>query len=166
MTEFKLHPRFKNLTQALFQEWEYVSTVRDVQSPFTMLSYHKPEKGYLSLYLLYMEYDSEYEAAIGILGSWQHWEKLCKCKWFKPLRDRWEEERKTADAAIAKKTLLEEARAGNVAAAKAVLAMHRKEELAAKGRPKNKKTPAEERDERDIASILGRFRVIDGAKGK
>lgn len=164
MTDFKLPPRFKNLTQALFQEWEHVSTVKDAQAPFTLLSYHKPDKGYLSLYLLYMEYESEYAAAMGILGSWQHWEKLCKCKWFRPLRDRWEEERKTRDESVAKKTLLREARAGSVSAAKALLAL-RGRDAAGKGRPLNKK-PIEGGDDRDIAGILNRFKVVEGAKGK
>jgi hypothetical protein len=161
MTEFQLPPRFKNLTQALFQEFEHVSTVKDQKAPFTLLSYHKPEKGYLSLYLLYMEYPSEYEAATGILGSWQHWQKLCKCKWFKPLRDKWEDERRVSEAAVAKKTLLRETKAGNVSAARALLSLHTKESKG-KGRPSNRNVTT--KDETDITNILSRFRVVESSK--
>ena len=164
MTDFQLPPRFKNLTQALFQEWEYVSTVKDQRAPFTLASYHKPDRGYLSLYLLYLECDSEYEAAMTILGSWQHWQKLCKCKWFKPLRDRWEDERKTRDESLAQKTLLKEAKAGNVTAAKALLSLHGRA-APGKGRPTNKQT-VPGKDDVAIENILGRFKVVEGTKGK
>lgn len=160
MTDFTLPPRFSNLTQALFQEWKHVTTVKDQQAPFTLSSYHKEDRGYLSLYLLYMEYPSEYEAAKGILGSWQHWEKLCKCKWFKPYRDRWEEERKVAEQAVAKKTLLREAKAGNVTAARTLLAPEKK--ITAK--KETTKVPLAHKDHSEVETILNRFKVVEGNK--
>lgn len=71
-----------------------------------------------SMYLIYMEEESEYEAAMKLLGSWAHWNKLCKCTWFKPYLEAWRDERDIKEAAIGKKTLIEAALDGNVTAAK------------------------------------------------
>lgn len=50
--------------------------------------------GYPSLYRLYMETDdpTEYVFATTHLESWDHWERLCKCTWFKPYVTRWRRE--------------------------------------------------------------------------
>ena len=75
-------------------------------------------KGFKSMYLIYMDEDSEYEAAMKLLGSWPHWKKLCECTWFKPYLKNWRTEREIKEAVIGKKTIIEAAKEGNVAAAK------------------------------------------------
>lgn len=54
----------------------------------------RPHMGYPSLYQLYMATDdpTEYIFATTHLESWDHWERLCKCSWFKPYISRWRRE--------------------------------------------------------------------------
>lgn len=49
---------------------------------------------YPSLYRLYMELEdwTEYTFARTYLDSWEHWEMLCNCNWFKPYVMRWRKE--------------------------------------------------------------------------
>lgn len=54
----------------------------------------RDHEGYSSLYRLYMEHDdpTEYHFAITCLDSFDHWETLCRCSWFKPYITRWRHE--------------------------------------------------------------------------
>lgn len=54
----------------------------------------KDHEGYPSLYRLYMEADdpTEYSFAVENLDSWDHWETLCQCTWFKPYISKWRHE--------------------------------------------------------------------------
>lgn len=49
---------------------------------------------YPSLYRLYMELEdwTEFTFASTYLDSWEHWEMLCQCNWFKPYILRWRKE--------------------------------------------------------------------------
>lgn len=49
---------------------------------------------YPSLYRLYMSLEdwTEYTFASTYLDSWEHWEMLCQCNWFKPYVQRWRKE--------------------------------------------------------------------------
>lgn len=51
-------------------------------------------EGYPSLYLLYMAKGdlTEYQFAEEYLDGYDHWERLCKCDWFKPVVERWRKE--------------------------------------------------------------------------
>jgi hypothetical protein len=77
--------------------------------------------GYPSMYIIYMDSATEYEAALRLLGSWRHWKKLCKSLFFKTLVDEWREERQLREEALAKTALLESIVEGNVSAAKTIL---------------------------------------------
>lgn len=71
------------LTESLFKErskFKYDKTL------FTMAEQDDMTKGFHSFYRLYMEIGdmTEYEQAMQLLGSTQHWERLCRCPWFKP----------------------------------------------------------------------------------
>jgi hypothetical protein len=80
----------KFLTESLF--WE-TSRDRNTYKPHFTL---KPlaHKGYPSLKLLYLQYQdpTEYTFAIGVFGSWQHWELLTSLDWFKPHIEEWRKE--------------------------------------------------------------------------
>lgn len=54
----------------------------------------RDHEGFISLYRLYMEMDdvTEYHFAVSCLDSWDHWETLCRCSWFKPYVKRWRHE--------------------------------------------------------------------------
>lgn len=50
--------------------------------------------GYRSLSRLYLEANdpTEYTFAVQYLESYDHWEMLCECSWFKPYLNRWRKE--------------------------------------------------------------------------
>lgn len=120
-------------TQALFYEYRH-QTTSTVQPPYTLKE--KNWEGCLSMYIIYMEYDTEYDAAHALLGSWTHWQKLCKCAWFKVHKDKWDSEKEVRKQALAEKTLIEQAKAGNVTAAK-LLREGTKKQVTRRGRPSN-----------------------------
>jgi len=87
-------------------------------------------KGLPSAYRIYMESDSEYEAAMKLVGSWAHWQRLLKCKPFinggEELGiwmglDQWREEKAIQDKAFALNQLKISAAGGNVQAQKIIL---------------------------------------------
>lgn len=68
-----------------------------------------------SMKALYMQYrdPTEYVFALAVLGSWKHWEKLCKARWFQPFLNEWrtELEMKVRAEAVAK--MIEQAKNGD-----------------------------------------------------
>jgi len=44
-------------------------------------------------YQLYMSHQTEYDAAMALVGSWQHWKKLIACKEFFEYLELWREEK-------------------------------------------------------------------------
>ena len=75
-------------TQSLFVEFKN----DQYPAPFTLKPYD--HRGRMSMYRKYMEIGdpTEYSQAIGLLGSWAHWQALCKAKWFKPYVTEWRNE--------------------------------------------------------------------------
>jgi hypothetical protein len=107
-------------TQGLFYEFGSKDAV------YTLKNEDVTKDGvkYLSIYRLYMESVDEYEAAMKIVGSMQHWRKLCSLAWFMDGMDvhSWEglkqarEDMAARDKSLAKQQIAEAAKAGNVAA--------------------------------------------------
>lgn len=141
--DLPIDQRLSMLTCALFFEWRHNSSC-EVTPPFCLKPYDWENNGvlYKSMYLLFMQYDTEYAAAMGILGSWPHWQKLRECKWFKKELNKWLDEMRLRDEALAKEKLVELTKANNVTAAKTLLS-ESKIERASRGRP-SKKTKAEQ----------------------
>jgi hypothetical protein len=110
------------LTCALFFEWKHHSSCTETP-PFTLKKQdHKNNRiVYRSMYQMYMQCNTEYEAAMLILGSWPHWEKLCKCKWFHEEVETWRNEMTLRDNALARDKLVELTKKGNVTAARTIL---------------------------------------------
>lgn len=102
------------------------------------------------MYKEYMKCDSEYEAAIHLLGSWPHWQRLCETNWFKPYRDTWEKEREIREIAIGKKVLIEEAENGNVTAARTLYG----QKAPKKGRPSKHEKEKLTREDNDLDEFL------------
>ena len=77
-------------TQSLF--WE--SRHPDMAPVFTKKK--QEHHGCISMYEKYMEIGdpTEYQAAIKLLGSWDHWQKLCQLPWFMEMLSEWREELK------------------------------------------------------------------------
>lgn len=117
------------LTQSLFFEFG------NKEALYTLKQYN--HKQYKSVYLMYMDAVDEYDAAMKIVGSLDHWRKLCDLNWFMEgkvqgsgdqvtrlsgLRQ-WREDMKQRDASRAKKQLLEQAEQGSVPAQRILLDM-------------------------------------------
>lgn len=131
------------LTQGLFFEFN------NPDAPFSFrMDDHGARSGktYPSMYRMYMECADEYDAAMSILGSYTHWEKLCELDWFMnglqlnqgttlPGLKVWREHMKLRDESLAKKQLLKEAENGSVTAQKIIFD-------ASRGKPKVQKKNA------------------------
>lgn len=72
----------------------------------------------LSFPQLYYQCDSDYEAAMVILGSFEHWQRLCKAPWFAEKLAQWQEEKALRDVAHGRAKIRELADKGNLAACK------------------------------------------------
>ncbi len=109
-------------TKALFFENRHNTTVT-TPAPYCLKANDHKFKGvvYRSMYLIYMSCDSEYEAAIKLLGNYQHWTKLKRCTWFLPYVEEWNAELVLRESALAKSKLVTLTEAGNVTAARTLL---------------------------------------------
>lgn len=118
--------------------------------------------GYMSAYIVYMTSVDEAEAAMKLVGSQYHWDRLCSLKWFvdghMPIGHRgitqWRKDMAARDESAAKKALMQEAGIGNVTAAKA---LHQYAAQAAKQKAQVKKLTPVTTDEDnvvDFAKIL------------
>lgn len=87
-SEFRLSNR-KRLLKGLFFE----TTLADKTGVKYTLK-DEDHLGYPSLSRLYLEISdpTEYQFAVSCLESWDHWEQLCECNWFKPYVARWRRE--------------------------------------------------------------------------
>jgi hypothetical protein len=126
----------RHSTQALFYEYRHQTTSK-VQAPYTLKDYdvHIGGKTYRSMYMVYMSCDSEYEAAIKLLGSYGHWKKLVAAKWFADYYARWEYERNVRDEALARSVVVKLAEKGNVTAARTLFQNSKTHNPGEPGRP-------------------------------
>lgn len=123
-------------TKALFYEHRFQTTVKTT-APYCLKANDHELRGviYKSMYLIYMSCDSEYEAAIKLLGNYQHWTKLKRCTWFLPYVEEWNAELVLRESALAKSKLVTLTEAGNVTAARTLL---NTKKIAGAGKPKAK----------------------------
>ena len=138
-------------TQALFLEYKFmnVSHARVNDSVYNLKDYDWNNT--ISMQNIYVECTSEYEAAMTLVGSWNHWLKLKRCKWFMPYLEAWEIQRKLREESEAKKQLLEAAEDGNVTAAKAIFDQGRTKRA---GRPSTADKAKVARDDADLNDFL------------
>ena len=132
------------MTQGLF--YEYRHQTKNFDAPYNLRE--DDYKGSKSVYKIYMSCDTEYEAAQKILGSWKHWEILCKSPFFSKEIEKWREERAIREQALAKGVLLEQTREGNITAAKGVLETHKRKA----GRPSKIEVEGERKRQANIDS--------------
>jgi hypothetical protein len=146
MRDLPIDKRLARCTQALFFEFKHSTTVKDIPAPYTLKPYDWTNNGCLhkSMYLIYMECDSEYEAAMKLLGSWPHWNKLKKLEWFREELDKWNAEIELREQALARSKLIKLTEAGNVTAAKTLLAGTKAKAGRPEGKGKRKDIPVEE----------------------
>ena len=109
-------------TQALFFEYRH-QTTSGTLAPYCLKAHDHEYQGriYRSMYLDYISCDSEYEAAIKILGNYSHWLKLKATSWFAPYLEAWNDELTLREEALARSKLVQLTEAGNVTAARTLL---------------------------------------------
>ena len=141
------------LTRGLFTETRHK---REIPATYTLKDHE--HKGFPSMYKIYMECDTEYEASQILLGSWKHWQTLCNAPFFKKYIDAWREERRVRDTALGLETLIKEAKAGNVTASKTIVDLSKKTKA---GRPTKASIAAEKKAkaglDNKVSSILERM---------
>lgn len=108
-------------TAALFWEKRHTSAVeeRGLTSMYNLGT--RDHDGTLSMYQIYMQCATEYEAAIVLLGSLTHWKLLLECKWFQPHIEQWRKDMALRDEAIGRQALLMAASKGVPAAGTALI---------------------------------------------
>lgn len=121
-------------TQSLFLETIKRDQLESGYSPLYTLREHETD-GLPSIWQIYMHSDTEFSAAIKIVGSIRHWHKLTDSEWFNepkpsqvgglylPGLKEWRGYKEEADKAMARATLLAKAAAGDTGAAKAILGL-------------------------------------------
>lgn len=131
----------------------------------------EPCKGLPSAYKIFMTSESEYEAAIKLVGSWAHWQRLLKCRPFMegPVDafswtglEAWREEKSIQDQARAFNQLKVAANEGNVQAQKLIYEgkdVSRKRGRPSKDEVRKAAAAAAELDDR-IKGDLKRLRVV------
>ena len=128
--------------------------------------------GLPSAYRTHMESESEYEAAMKLVGSWAHWQKLLKCKPFMEGSDdsgiwlgldSWRKEKEIRDKALAYNQLKISAATGNVTAQKLLFEGDKPSQK--RGRPSKaevQKAAAKQAEQSDrIKSDLKRIQELD-----
>ncbi len=110
---------FLEFNKMMHEEYPPIYTMRE-----------EPYGGLPSAYLIYMYSDSEYEAAIKLVGSWHHWQRLLRSKPFVNGLDNsamweglqtWRDEKEIKEKATAYNQLQINAAQGSVPAQKAIL---------------------------------------------
>ena len=127
-------------------------------------------KGLPSAYSVYMDAQSEYEAAMILVGSWNHWQRLLKVNVFMKGEEdshlwsgleAWREEKEIQDRAVAYNQLKISAATGNVQAQKMIFDG---KNSGKRGRPSNsevqKQAKKMAKDASDIKDDLKRLRLV------
>jgi len=112
----------------------------------------KDHDGTLSFPQLYFQCESDYEAAMVILGSWKHWEKLTNTAWFAEKLAQWKEEKEQRDKAHARAKIKELVNSGNLAACKYVAGGGLEDEPRKKPKEKPEATPEPEKSSTENSS--------------
>lgn len=154
--------------------------VRRTQTLFVDVNQHKgyeplytmrdqDYKGYVSAYQIYMHSVDESDAALKLLGSIDHWNKLCELQWFKDGGvgftgvDQWREDMRNRDLRMAKEALLHQVKQfGDASAARALANWEKTVNAAPKEptKPKKKENvdPAQKEKESKIAELHSRIK--------
>lgn len=114
-------------TQSLFLETVHID-VKDQWPPVYTLK-HYDHEGLPSAYLIYMDSDTEYDAAMKLVGDMRHWKKLCETDWFLngwPERSfeglaQWRKDKEAKDLDYVIKLLKGQAENGNVTAQRTLI---------------------------------------------
>lgn len=141
-------------TQALFFEFRH-QTTSNTLAPYCLKPHDHiyKDRVYRSMYLIYISCDSEYEAAIKLLGNYAHWTKLKGCSWFEQHLEAWNAELLLREEALARSKLVDLTEKGNVTAARTLL---NNKKSAPVGKPRRAPARKDDRHVDDIDDMLAR----------
>lgn len=134
-------------TQSLFIEMN--NDEKKYPSLYTMKT--RDRDGLISAYQVFMHSVNEREAALKLVGDYEHWDKLCELQWFKEGSTakgftgilQWRKDMQERDLTLAKETLLYNAKTRcDVSAARALIAMYKEPKPVKNSQPKT--TPQDE----------------------
>lgn len=134
----------------------------DFQPLFTLKDHDHEVDGvtYYSLKSIYMSYDHipgmEYEFALDVFGSWDHWQKLLKSSMRKEFQG-WQEELNIKNKAEALRNLMRASRASDargVAASKYLADQGYQKTDSKRGRPSNEEVERQRKQEAAIRDTL------------
>lgn len=127
---------------------------------WTLGDVERTEKGktYPSLKKLYMEYKHvpglEYEFAMDVFGSWEHWNKLSNSSGLKAVFAQWREELDVKVRSEALKEMVKSSKGGTASALQAAKYLAEKGYQSKRGRPSKAEIEGERRIEAGINSEL------------
>lgn len=150
----KLHSVMKDdqgryRTISLF--WELRHQAGDIEPVFTTKSYdlQKEDKLYPSLKKIYLTYDHipgfEYEFALDVFGSWEHWQKLANSQGLKDLIQEWRDELDIRIKAQSLKAMMLAARDNDAKGVNAAKYLAEKGYSSKRGRPSKEEVEREKR---------------------
>lgn len=123
----------------------------------------KDTNGLVSAHRVYMDSTSEYEVAIKLVGSWDHWQYMLQhSKKVRLMIEDWREEKDLLDKTTAKELLWISAQKGSVTAQKA-LYEYRKQEIKVEKltkRQQAQKASEEEEDQRETELLRERLKRV------
>lgn len=138
-------------------KWKTTSLIKGLRSEADyppIFTLEDDDSGLPNMYRLYMAYDTEYTAAIKILGSYEHWLVLCASPQFKPIVEQWRNERNEREVSMAKEVILNRVREGDLRAATTIVAGNKGRKKA--GRPNTKGEDEAAKKAAQVTSILSR----------
>lgn len=141
---------YDRATGGLFWEKRHSSPCKPL---YNLKEYDDKENGVLSMYQIYMQCPTEYDAALVLLGSVNHWNTLCECDWFKEHIARWRYEMSVRNTAIGEAVIYQNAVKGDTRSAKLLLEQNTpKTPRTAAG--KRKQRPTKDNFEGDVDTFL------------
>lgn len=142
------------LTKGLFRE---MNETKGIKAIYTLSD--EPKEGFISAREVYLNANdpSEYQVALDMVGSWEHWKRLCECDWFMEHVIKWREElelklRSSALKAIVNQSVKDGKEA--VSAAKYIVEGGWKGVGNKRGRPSKEEVKREARIQAELSSEL------------
>jgi len=144
-------------TQSLFVEYLYQTSRNNkvpFSPPFTLSEFDK--EGYVSFPKLFISFNDPtgYRFAKKVLGSYEHWQRLCAQKWFRPHLDGWLEELEVKLASEGLKQIKDIADGEGQQALAAAKFLVNKGWEGTKGRPKKADIDRQARIKADVESAV------------
>lgn len=128
----------------------------------TSIFYRAPKVGHNGIYefeearKVFLESNTEYEAAMKFVTSWEHWKAIANSGLCKPMIDLWREEKLMQDQTKAREMLWKAAENGNLTAARVIYEAKKEEKITKEAKKKQEQMDAREEQllQNSVAKIV------------